>query len=125
MVSMVSNADMRGPSGVRDLLSGCWIPVCRSCRNGSLTSPPRTPPLPPVFVCISLLYPTVSVNALFRVGNFDFESRKVRGFGNYYSDFNEVLSGNGDVIPETFFYIVEGLAEVEKEAASLVAATAK
>ena len=52
-----------------------------------------TPPLPPVFVCIFLQYPTVAVKALFRVGNFDFESRKIREFGNRYSVFNEVLSG--------------------------------
>ena len=53
-----------------------------------------TPPLPPVFMCISLQYPTVAVKALCRVDNFDFESRKVREFDNHYSDFNEVLSGN-------------------------------
>ena len=52
-----------------------------------------TPPLPPVFVCISLQYPTVAVKALFRVGNFDFESKKVHEFDNHYSVFNEVLSG--------------------------------
>ena len=35
------------------------------------------------------------------------------------SDFNEVLSGNRDVIPEAVFYMVKGLADVKEKAASL------
>ena len=39
---------------------------------------------------------------------------------------HEVLSGNGDVIPEAcFFYMVKGLADVKEKAGCLVAAIAK
>merc|ERR1712136_568356 len=41
------------------------------------------------------------------------------------SDFDEVLSGNCDDIPEAAFYMVGGLADVKEKAASLAAATAK
>ena len=52
-------------------------------------------------------------------------AKKVREFDNYYSDFDEVLSGNRDDIPKAFFYIVEGLTDVKEKAASLAEATAK
>merc|ERR1711868_291211 len=41
------------------------------------------------------------------------------------SDFDEVLSGNCDDIPEAAFYMVGGSADVKEKAASLAAATAK
>ena len=41
------------------------------------------------------------------------------------SDFDEVLSGNCDDIPEAAFYMVGGLADVKEKAASLAAASAK
>ena len=41
------------------------------------------------------------------------------------SDFDEVLSGNCDDIPEAAFYMVGVLADVKEKAASLAAATAK
>ena len=100
MISMVCNADMRGPSGVRDLLSGCWTPVCRSCHNGSLTILHRVTDgnrhnatiAAGLCVHLSSISNSRGESAL-RVGNFDFESRKVREFDNHYSVFNEVLSG--------------------------------
>ena len=47
-----------------------------------------------------------------------FHARKFVDLATTISDFDEVLSGNWDGIPEVFFYMVEGLADVKKKAAN-------
>ena len=99
---MVCSADMGGPSGVRDLLFGCWTPVCRSCRNGSVTILHRVTDgdrhnatiAAGLCVHLSSISNSRGENASFAWATSILSGGKFVNLTTTISDFNEALSGN-------------------------------
>ena len=102
MVSVVCSADMGGPSGVRDQLSGCWTSVCRSCRNGSLTNLHRVTDgnrhnatnAAGLYVHLSSISNSRGESASFALATSILIGGKFVNLTTTISDFNEALSGN-------------------------------